>query len=90
MLQKYKPGAEPVTSRAVHSRRQLLFKERAAARSSGGDRAAVVVVVLLCFPPPLSGRSRSAQEGPVGGPQGRHDVVASHVLQAGRDGALRV
>ena len=39
------------------------------------------------FPLPLAGRSRAALEGPLDGPQGRHDVIASHVLRAGRDGA---
>ena len=45
------------------------------------------LLLLVFIPPPLARRSRSALEGIVGGPQGRHDAVAPHVLRARRDGA---
>ena len=60
-----------------------------AALVASGGRGGVcsAVVVVMCFPPPLAGHSRAALERHLSGPQGRHDVVALHVLRAGRDGA---
>ena len=49
----------------------------------GSCGTVIDLLLLLLVPPPLSRRSRAALEGPVGGPQGRHNVSAPHLLQAG-------
>ena len=48
------------------------------------------LLLLLLLPPPLTRCGRQTLGGPVGGLEGRHDCVASHVLQAGRNGTQPV
>ena len=66
---------------------RLCLSPGAGGQASSRLEAAPVVVVVVIPPTPLSGRSQSALEGSVCGPQGRHDDTAPHVLRARLDGA---